>query len=89
MVCSVCKKEKKLSWANKSHKYLRDLSDYVALCWLCHKIYDGQAKLTYLQIEEIKKIYKEKRIKQKMLAEIFGIDQSNISRIINNKSYSI
>ena len=29
-----------LQWANKSHQYKRDLSDWVSLCISCHKKYD-------------------------------------------------
>ena len=33
-------KAKKFEWANKSHKYQRDLSDWLRLCTSCHKKYD-------------------------------------------------
>jgi len=29
-----------IHWANKSHKYLRELTDWVALCGKCHMHYD-------------------------------------------------
>ena len=29
-----------IQWANKDHKYKRDLNDYIALCAKCHKGYD-------------------------------------------------
>ena len=32
---------KSIHWANKSHKYLRKLNDWIPLCVPCHKIYDG------------------------------------------------
>ena len=32
--------EKKYEWANKSHKYKRDLDDWIRLCTKCHKKYD-------------------------------------------------
>lgn len=28
-------------WANKSHKYKRELTDWISLCVKCHKKYDG------------------------------------------------
>jgi hypothetical protein len=31
----------KYEWANKSHKYKRDLSDWLRLCVPCHSRYDG------------------------------------------------
>lgn len=35
-----------IHWANISRKYLRDLSDWIALCVLCHKHYDmGKLKI--------------------------------------------
>ena len=30
----------KIHWANRSHKYKRDLNDWIRLCVKCHKIYD-------------------------------------------------
>lgn len=34
--------EKRLTWANVSQKYLRDRSDWLELCYSCHKIYDNK-----------------------------------------------
>lgn len=44
-ICTFCKSEKFIEWANKSHKYLRDVNDYFALCRKCHKKYDYEYKL--------------------------------------------
>lgn len=33
-------KKRFFQWANISHKYLRDTSDYKSLCLICHKLYD-------------------------------------------------
>ena len=40
--CEHCDQEKSytLHWANKDHKYKRNLDDYMALCAKCHKRYD-------------------------------------------------
>lgn len=42
--CEHCNKKlitpKSIHWANKSGKYLRDLTDWIALCVPCHKKYD-------------------------------------------------
>ncbi len=42
--CKHCKKDgltgRQIHWANKSGKYLRDLSDWLRLCVKCHKQYD-------------------------------------------------
>ena len=29
-----------ISWANKDHKYSRNLDDYIPLCYKCHRQYD-------------------------------------------------
>ncbi len=31
---------KRFEWANKDHKYKRDLNDYIRLCRKCHEEYD-------------------------------------------------
>jgi hypothetical protein len=42
--CSKCGKEKttpkSIQWANVDHNYKRNLTDWIALCASCHKIYD-------------------------------------------------
>lgn len=40
LVCSVCGLRKELDLANKSGKYVRDVSDWLWLCRGCHNIYD-------------------------------------------------
>ena len=46
--CEFCGKEKttkkSIHWANKSHKYFRNLSDWFQLCAKCHKAYDREYK---------------------------------------------
>jgi len=54
--CGVTAKETKLYWANKNHKYKRDLSDWISLCAKCHKAYDknkfgGKAKLWQVMVQ--------------------------------------
>ena len=49
MECSNCKQKqttngRKIHWANKSHLYKRDLSDWVTLCVKCHSKYDRYYK---------------------------------------------
>ena len=41
-LCQFCKEEKKLDLANKSQKYLRDLTDWLWLCRKCHVEQDGR-----------------------------------------------
>src|SRR3990167_6831981 len=38
--CMVCGKTKNIQWANKSHKYFRDVTDFIEMCARCHKSYD-------------------------------------------------
>lgn len=38
--CEFCGSKKSVQWANKSKKYLRDLSDWIALCRPCHHQFD-------------------------------------------------
>lgn len=42
--CSNCLKDgltgRKIHWANKSHEYKRDLTDWIRLCVPCHRKYD-------------------------------------------------
>ena len=46
--CEHCGKKKttpkSIHWANKSGKYLRKLSDLIALCVKCHSEYDKKIK---------------------------------------------
>jgi hypothetical protein len=39
-ICGVSSSEKRLQWANKSGKYLRNLNDFRPLCPSCHKKFD-------------------------------------------------
>ena len=38
--CSHCNGTKKIQWANKSHKYLTNINDWISLCYWCHRKYD-------------------------------------------------
>lgn len=42
--CEKCFSTKSIHWANKSHKYKRDRSDWFQLCSSCHKRYDIDTK---------------------------------------------
>jgi hypothetical protein len=54
--CEFCKLEfnnsRQIHWANKSHEYKRDLSDWLRLCVSCHKQYDLSLKKRELYVEE-------------------------------------
>lgn len=56
MTCQNCddtsRSNRSYQWANLSHKYKRDLSDWARLCASCHKLYDNnkiKLKLTGVQ----------------------------------------
>lgn len=41
--CEQCKGQffdRRIQWANKSHEYKRDLTDWIRLCAKCHYAYD-------------------------------------------------
>lgn len=38
--CSKCGSLENVEWANKSHKYLREITDWISLCFKCHRKYD-------------------------------------------------
>lgn len=42
--CGLSDPKRKYYWANKSHKYKRDLSDWIRLCCSCHRKYDNAGK---------------------------------------------
>ena len=48
-ICEHCKSDNlfayKIQWANKDHKYKRNLKDWIRLCSRCHKRYDLKHKL--------------------------------------------
>lgn len=39
--CEFCGSTHTMNWANKSHQYLRELDDWLALCKKCHWKYDN------------------------------------------------
>lgn len=43
MKCERCHRtdKKKYEWANKSGRYLRDLTDWIRLCTSCHRLHDA------------------------------------------------
>jgi hypothetical protein len=58
--CEHCGKDHgRIEWANKSHEYKRDLSDWISLCKKCHYAYDeirkGKSKIKEIFIESGRK----------------------------------
>ena len=40
--CAHCGAENRvIQWANKSKRYLRDITDWIELCVPCHRVFDG------------------------------------------------
>lgn len=39
-ICKKCFRKRRTQWANKSHEYKRELSDWEELCSSCHRLYD-------------------------------------------------
>ena len=50
---------------------------------------NSHSKLTHTQIDEIRELYNNKLYDQYELAENFGVDQSTISKIVNNKLWKV
>lgn len=41
ITCEWCNNTKgRIEWANKSHKYIRDINDWISLCKKCHVLHD-------------------------------------------------
>jgi len=47
----------------------------------------SSAKLTFEKAEEIRKLYMESGVSQEKLARIYGVNRSNISHVVNNKTW--
>jgi predicted XRE-type DNA-binding protein len=45
-------------------------------------------KLNEYQVNQIKKLYGEKKYNQVQLAEIFGVSQNVISEVVNGKAWN-
>ena len=85
-VCQKCGESKKrIGWANKSHKYFRIESDWIALCMPCHREYDGHTKFTREQAYKIKKEYLDGEIFQHQLATKYSVSRCVIQNVIAGK----
>ncbi len=47
----------------------------------------GRAKLTWEQVQEIRKLYAEGKMSQRELAKKFGVSQTTIFRICHGKNW--
>lgn len=84
IICVDCGSSNNIQWANISKEYKRDLLDWKSLCGICHRRFDGITKLSKEQGKFIRELYSS-GITTTTLAKRFKINQSNISRLINNK----
>lgn len=78
--CEDCGTTEDLQWANISKEYKRDVSDWKALCRVCHRKFDGITKLTRAEaaIIRARNIAGES---QRKLAKEFGVSQTLIKNI--------
>src|SRR3990167_6949873 len=74
------------AWANISGKFLRNKDDWQQLCMRCHNRLDS-AVLTEKDVLEIRNLYDRYCINQYKLAKKFKVNQSTISRIVNNQRW--
>lgn len=47
LLCEQCGSSKNIEWANKSQRYLKDITDWLSLCAKCHFRYD-QKGISYV-----------------------------------------
>jgi hypothetical protein len=79
-VCTLCGSTRWVQWANKSKKYQRNTRDWVSLCSVCHRAFDGVTKLTKAQADSIKQRVLAGET-QRSIAKCFGVHQATISNI--------
>src|SRR6185312_1937249 len=78
---TIVKGRRSIHWANISGKYKRDLSDWIALCTLCHTAFDNKNKIDFKEVPVIKDLIKRGE-SQTSVAKKYGVDQMTISRVI-------
>lgn len=83
-ICIKCGSNKKVQWANKSKEYKRDLKDWISLCVVCHRRYDGITKFSRKTVHFIREKLKQGE-KQIVLAKKHKVNPSTISNIFRNK----
>lgn len=73
-VCEICKKDKKLEWSNKDHKYKsRERKDWQSVCRSCHTAYDYKfLKRTRVKTKP-RKGMKKRAVLKKNLDKIFSL----------------
>lgn len=86
VVCESCgETARKVEWANKSQKYLRIESDWIALCVPCHRVHDGHVKFTKEEAQKIRAEYQAGGVFQRELAEKYGVSRCAIANAIKGK----
>ena len=84
--CIDCGSTDWVQWANISRRYLRCIDDWKPLCSVCHRGFDGVAKLTKEEAIEIRYLYATGHFTQKELGKTYHVHDSTISNIVNKKS---
>ena len=84
--CKRCKDgDRKLHWANKSQKYLRDKFDWVSLCVPCHREFDRHVKFTRGKAKKIRNEYALGGTSQQKLADKYGVSRQAIVNAIQQR----
>jgi DNA-binding XRE family transcriptional regulator len=84
----------KYEWAHIHGTDPADTRSYMSLCKTCHITYDDQrgsghtnSKLSAAQIREIRELYATGDVSQQALADLFGVYQTTISKIVRERTY--
>lgn len=86
-ICSLCGKERKTMWMSKTHKYNRDLDEFIEACRSCHEKYDNKIGFRKQRIELDEEKLVELRNEGKsyrQLALIFECSTNTIRRRLRN-----
>lgn len=82
-------------WALRENGDMNNVNDFDAMCRSCHMVYDKTkqgiknqfAKINDNDVREIRAMYRTGKWLQREIGDIFGIKQSEVSTIINHKTW--
>jgi len=86
--CEHCDRDNaaRYEWANKSGEYKRDTDDWIRLCSVCHKAYDGMTLFTKEQAERIRATYNQEDITYSEIAEKHSVSETTIANIVKKET---